>query len=72
MYFNKGTRSGASQPHKHMQLIPYESMFSKNLPVELVALRQYETEKKRLFQLTQFAKCKHVFGILDFGRETFE
>lgn len=42
MYFNQGKNSGASQPHKHMQLIPFESMQTKNLPVEQVALQQYE------------------------------
>lgn len=72
MYFNKGSKSGASQPHKHMQLIPFESMYTKNLPVEEVALKQYESERLRLFQLKQFAKFRHVVGILDYGRESFE
>ena len=52
MYFNKGPKSGASQPHKHMQLIPFESIETKNLPVEQVALKQFATERSKLFRLT--------------------
>ena len=34
LYFNCGFLSGASIPHKHMQLIPYASLFNSLLPVE--------------------------------------
>lgn len=72
MYFNQGKNSGASQPHKHMQLIPFESMQTKNLPVEQVALQQYESQRQKLFTLNQFQKFQHVVGMLDFGRLTFD
>lgn len=72
MYFNHGSNSGASQPHKHMQLIPFESMHTRNLPVEQIALKQYANERSRFFRLDQFKKFQHVVGMLDFGQETFE
>jgi len=34
MFFNSGFNSGASVLHKHMQLIPYSSMYNEVLPVE--------------------------------------
>ena len=34
MFFNAGFNSGASVLHKHMQLIPYGSMYNEILPVE--------------------------------------
>ena len=39
MYFNCGYNSGASIPHKHTQLIPYDSMYRKVLPIEEAALK---------------------------------
>ena len=38
LYFNCGFLSGASIPHKHMQLIPYSSLYNSVLPVEEAAL----------------------------------
>jgi ATP adenylyltransferase/5',5'''-P-1,P-4-tetraphosphate phosphorylase II len=55
-----------------MQLIPFESMHTRNLPVEQVALKQYANERSRFFRLDQFKKFQHVVGMLDFGQETFE
>lgn len=34
MFFNCGFKSGASIPHRHLQVIPYASMFQSVLPVE--------------------------------------
>ena len=51
MYFNQGPDSGASQPHKHMQLIPFTSLVNKVLPVEQVALKQYSMDGCKMFRL---------------------
>ena len=72
MYFNQGPHSGASQPHKHMQLIPFASLVGKTLPVEQTALKQYETDRCRMFRVSQFKSFEHVVGMLDFGQATFE
>ena len=32
-YFNSGIESGASVPHKHMQVIPYKSITNASLPI---------------------------------------
>ena len=45
LYFNCGFLSGASIPHKHMQLIPYSSLYNSLLPVEEAALAIEEREK---------------------------
>jgi ATP adenylyltransferase/5',5'''-P-1,P-4-tetraphosphate phosphorylase II len=57
--------------HKHMQVIPYESMnadgLSSFVPVEENALRYIREHQvtDRLFTLPQFRKFKHVFCRLD-------
>lgn len=69
MFFNSGFNSGASLMHKHMQVIPYESMdpsydaVKKFIPVEQEALRYVKENKveTRMFTLPQFSKFKHVF-----------
>jgi ATP adenylyltransferase/5',5'''-P-1,P-4-tetraphosphate phosphorylase II len=38
IYFNSGVNSGASVPHKHMQVIPYKSIKENCLPVEEEAI----------------------------------
>lgn len=72
MYFNQGPDSGASQPHKHMQVIPFASIEGGALPVEQAALKQYEAEQCRMFKLNQFESFNHIVGMLDFGSSTFE
>lgn len=72
MYFNQGPNSGASQPHKHMQLIPFASLSGGALPVEQAALKQYEADKCRMFRINQFKSFEHIVGMLDFGSATFE
>ncbi len=59
MYFNCGFLSGASIPHKHMQLIPYSSLYGSLLPVENAALTIEGKEK--MFHLPHFKQIKHVF-----------
>ena len=67
MFFNSGFNSGASIMHKHMQVIPYDSMgkdgVSSFVPVEEAALKHLEVNNvsDRLFTLPQFSKFKHVF-----------
>jgi len=67
MFYNSGFNSGASILHKHMQLIPYESLDSGVLPVE-EAVKIYLKEKQieeSMFTLPQFGKLPHVFHKLD-------
>lgn len=37
-FFNCGFNAGASIPHKHLQLIPYESFQGGILPIEEIAM----------------------------------
>jgi len=45
MFFNCGFLSGASIPHKHIQLIPYRSLYNELLSVEQAALAYEERGK---------------------------
>ena len=71
MFFNSGYNSGASIMHKHMQVIPYESMQADGLnifvPVEEAALNYLKTTKvaSDTFTIPQFAKFKHIFHKID-------
>lgn len=38
-FFNCGFNAGASIMHKHLQVIPYESLYNKVLPVEEAAIQ---------------------------------
>ena len=60
LYFNCGFLSGASIPHKHMQLIPYSSLHMSLLPVEQAAL-SFDHKGEQLFHLPHFQSMKHVF-----------
>jgi len=59
MFFNKGFESGSSVLHKHMQVIPYKSLSSNILPVEVAAAEQRKEEG--MFELDQFFGIKHRF-----------
>jgi len=71
MFFNSGYNSGASIMHKHMQVIPYESMKADGestfVPVEQAALKyiQEENIEADTFCLPQFYKFKHLFHKID-------
>lgn len=71
MFFNSGFNSGASIMHKHMQIIPYDSMeadgISTFIPVEQEALAYIKQNQvqSRMFTLPQFSKFKHVFYRID-------
>lgn len=71
MFFNSGFNSGASIMHKHMQVIPYDSMGFDGLktfvPVEQAALEYIKKNKveSRMFVLPQFQKFKHIFYKID-------
>ena len=49
MFFNSGFNSGASQMHKHIQVVPYESLGGNGkdifIPVEDCALKYYNNNK---------------------------
>jgi len=45
MFFNCGYNAGASIPHKHLQVIPYASLFNSMVPIEEAALT-YISEHK--------------------------
>lgn len=69
VFFNRGFNSGASIMHKHLQLIPYETMDTgEYIPVEKCALQHIQENKieDELFTLPQF-KFKHIFAKLDEG-----
>ena len=34
MYFNSGKKAGASQEHKHMQVIPMDQLPNKKIPID--------------------------------------
>eukprot|EP00347_Sterkiella_histriomuscorum_P004117 403361689 len=67
MFFNCGFKSGASIPHRHLQVIPYESMYQKLLPVEQAALRYVSQNRidTQQFTLPQFSKFQHIFCKID-------
>ena len=73
MFFNQGFNSGASIMHKHMQVIPYDSMHpsydgvKQFIPVEQAALIHVKSAgvSSRMFMLPQFARFKHVFYRID-------
>jgi ATP adenylyltransferase/5',5'''-P-1,P-4-tetraphosphate phosphorylase II len=56
MYFNCGFNSGASVPHKHMQVIPYASLFGGTLPFEEAAA----DSKDKTFMLPEYQNIKHL------------
>jgi ATP adenylyltransferase/5',5'''-P-1,P-4-tetraphosphate phosphorylase II len=62
MYFNCGFNSGASIPHKHMQVIPYDALYGGVLPFELAADRHASTSSSGevLFKLPEYKKIKHI------------
>lgn len=43
-FFNGGFNAGASIPHKHMQVIPYQSINKAVLPIEEVAMKYCQEE----------------------------
>jgi ATP adenylyltransferase len=74
MFFNSGFNSGASIMHKHMQIIPYDSMDADYdgkttfVPVEQEALKfiqENDLDKVGSFKLPQFSKFKHIFYRID-------
>ena len=63
MFFNCGYNAGASIPHKHLQVIPYSSLYNNMVPVEQAAkayIEDYKVETK-FFKLPQFNGIHHVF-----------
>ena len=66
--------------HKHMQVIPYESMACDGIqtfvPVEQTALRYVKENNINtpMFTLPQFSKFKHIFHKIDpdFMQKTLE
>ncbi|CDW85382.1 atp adenylyltransferase (5-p-4-tetraphosphate phosphorylase ii) [Stylonychia lemnae] len=63
-FFNCGFNSGASIPHKHIQVIPYASLNSQSLPIEQAAVKYLEENKieGNLFNLPQFTNFQHTFA----------
>ena len=66
LYFNCGYNSGASQPHKHMQLIPLANMNQEGvLPIEEAAIKSGNFKAGATFKLHQLEPMRHVFYGLD-------
>ncbi|TNV76948.1 hypothetical protein FGO68_gene119 [Halteria grandinella] len=63
LFFNCGYNSGASIPHKHMQVIPYKGFQGYCLPIEEAAKRHYHTlsTKAASFELPALSNIKHQF-----------
>ena len=60
LYFNCGFNSGASIPHKHLQIIPYESLYGGILPFEEAALQHSREIESAHFILPQYSKFQHI------------
>jgi ATP adenylyltransferase/5',5'''-P-1,P-4-tetraphosphate phosphorylase II len=64
MFYNGGLNAGASQKHKHMQIIPYESFFKNSVPIES-AIKSYQHDDP-FFRLPLLSKVQHQ--IFDMSR----
>ena len=67
-FFNSGFNSGASIMHKHLQLIPYETMGdSQYIPVEQLVVQHIQENDitEKMFTLPAFDAFRHVFYQLD-------
>ncbi len=55
-FFNGGERSGASQPRKHVQAIPYASMFPRGKPIGIIEKAEDKSAiEKPIFQDDNFS-----------------
>ncbi|ORX55967.1 ATP adenylyltransferase [Piromyces finnis] len=58
-FFNCGTNSGASQPHKHLQILAIDKDIKDMPPVNRIIIEEGQTiEKGKIFQISQY-KLKH-------------
>lgn len=76
VFFNGGIKSGSSQPHKHMQCIPLESIYNGNFGLfelirddsNLIILNQ--EHDYRICQIKQFYDFEVPHRVIKFSKET--
>jgi len=64
-FFNSGPKAGASQTHKHIQAIPYNSYPNSKIPIDVLI----GDKKGEYFSLPQF-KFQHLF--FQFNKQTMK
>lgn len=62
-YFNCGPLSGASQPHKHLQVIPRNKKFPIEILVDRIETDNSNTDSHRLYRIKEYAFIHRVFVI---------
>lgn len=63
-FFNSGPKAGASQCHKHLQLVPVECMM---VPLEAAFSENLHASPKQMLEIAAFSGFRHAFVRLGLG-----
>lgn len=58
VFYNSGSSSGASQPHKHIQLIPYQEIESNAIPIQSAFVERKYTKLSKSYRENGFKEVE--------------